>query len=60
MKIDSRKIKIFVVSICVLFIIIDMLATISTPYELLRIIFYGIAINLLSDFITKVKRRGKK
>ncbi len=60
MKIDSRKIKIFVISICVLFIIIDMLATISTPYELLRIIFYGIAINLLSDFITKVKRRGKK
>ncbi len=60
MKLDSGKIKIFVFSICVLFIIIDMLATISTPYELLRIIFYGIAINLLSDFITKVKRRGKK
>jgi hypothetical protein len=60
MKIKADHIKFFTLVICLLFIAIDLFKTISTPYELLRIIFYGIAINILSDYITRGKKRGKK
>jgi hypothetical protein len=60
MKIKADHIKFFVLIICVLFIGIDLLETVSTPYELLRIIFYGIAINIISDYIIRGKKRGKQ
>lgn len=60
MKIKTDYLKFFVLIVCLLFIGIDLFKTISTVYELLRIIFYGIAINIISDYITRGKKRGRK
>jgi hypothetical protein len=53
-------VKYLIFLLCILFITIDLLDTAQSAYDIFRIFIYGMAINLITDYLIKTGKRGKR
>jgi hypothetical protein len=56
----TSKLRAIIFICSIIFIVIDIFFKVASIYELLRIIVYGIAINIMSEYFVSAKRRKKR